>query len=112
MGGGGGVVVVVVGLVVGPCRLAGSSVRPHSKGLIGPKKGINKDNKDFSLFVLYNSRFYYICFCFFPGVLEGLESSGRLIGSFSTYSGTCKCPWSRVIAKNPPGGFFLPSTVY
>ena len=31
-------------------------------------------------------------FVFFPGVLEGLGSSGRLIGTISTYPGTCKCP--------------------
>ena len=33
----------------------------------------------------------------FPGVLEGLESSGRLIGSMSTYPGTYECPGSRVM---------------
>ena len=48
---------------------------------------------------------------FFPGVLEGLGTSGRLIGTISTYPGTNKCPGSRVMAKNPPGGIFLPSTV-
>ena len=49
-------------------------------------------------------------FCLFPGVLEGLGSSGRLIGSISTYPGTYKCAWSRVMAKNPPGRNFF--TVY
>ena len=44
----------------------------------------------------------------FLGVLEGLGSSGRLIGTISTYPGTHKCPWSRVIAENPSA--FLPST--
>ena len=43
--------------------------------------------------------------------LEGLGSSGRLVGTISTYPGTYKSPWSRVMAKNPPGRFFLPSTV-
>ena len=43
----------------------------------------------------------------FPGVLEGLGSSGRLVGIISTYPGTYKCPWSRVLAKNPPGGNFV-----
>ena len=48
----------------------------------------------------------YNMFSAFPGVLEGLGISGRLIGSISTYPGTFKCPWSRLIAKNPPGGIF------
>ena len=30
--------------------------------------------------------------------------SGRLVGSISTYPGTYKCPWSRIISKNPPRG--------
>ena len=47
------------------------------------------------------------CFWLVPGGLEGVGSSGRLIGSISTYPGTCKCPWSRVIAKTPPGGIFV-----
>ena len=42
--------------------------------------------------------------------MEGLGSSGRLVGSISTYPGTYKCPWSRVMAKNPGGAFF--SSVY
>ena len=41
-----------------------------------------------------------------PEVLEGLGSSGRLVGSISTYPGTCQCPWSRVMTKNPRGNFF------
>ena len=49
-------------------------------------------------------------FGLFPGVLEGLESSWKLVGTISTYPGTYKCPESGVIAKNPPGGIFcLPS---
>ena len=35
--------------------------------------------------------------------MEGLGSSGRLVGSISTYPGTYKCPWSGVMAKNPGG---------
>ena len=46
-----------------------------------------------------------------PEVLEGLGSSGRLVGSISTYPGTCQCPWSRVMTKNPRGEFFRPGTV-
>ena len=43
--------------------------------------------------------------------MEGLGSSGRLVGSISTYPGTYKCPGSLVMAKNPGGGdFFLPCT--
>ena len=41
------------------------------------------------------------------GVLEGLGSSGRLIGSISTYPGTYKSPWSLVMVKNPEGGNFV-----
>ena len=43
----------------------------------------------------------------FPGVLEGLGSSGRLIGTISTYHGTYRCPGSRAVAKNLPGGIFF-----
>ena len=43
-------------------------------------------------------------FWLFTGVLEGLGNSGDLVGTISTYPGTYKCPWSRVLAKNPPGG--------
>ena len=45
-------------------------------------------------------------FWLFPGVLEGLGSSGRLVGTMFTYPGTYKCPVSRVMAQNPPGEFF------
>ena len=48
-------------------------------------------------------------FRLFLGGMEGLGSSGRMIGSISTYPGTYKCPWSVAMAKNPGGGFF---TVY
>ena len=34
-----------------------------------------------------------------PEVLEGLGSSGRLVGSISTYPGTCQYPWSRFLAR-------------
>ena len=43
----------------------------------------------------------------FRRVLEELGSSGRLVGSIPTYPGTCKCRWSRVVAKNLPGGFSI-----
>ena len=39
--------------------------------------------------------------------MEGLGSSGSLVGSISTYPGTYKCPGSRVMAKNPGGDFFV-----
>ena len=35
--------------------------------------------------------------------MEGLGSSGRLVGSIPTYPGTYQCPWSGVMAKNPGG---------
>ena len=47
-----------------------------------------------------NNRVLNDRFWLFPGVLEGLGSSGRLVGTISTYPGTYKCPWSRVMAKN------------
>ena len=40
-----------------------------------------------------------------PTVLE-VGSSGRLKGTMSTYPGNYKCPGSRVMTKNLPGGFF------
>ena len=73
--------------------------------LIGPPKGINTVNMFFVF--LCNFEFYINEFGLFPGVLEGLGSSGRLIGSFSTYPGSCQCPWSRVMTENPGGDFFV-----
>ena len=64
-----------------------------------------------SLLRLNNFGFYITGFGFFPGVLEGLGRSGRLIGSISTYPGTYKCPWSRVMAKKTGGELSLPCTV-
>ena len=46
-------------------------------------------------------------FVVFPGVLEGLGRSGRLVGTIFTYPGTYKCPGSRVMAQNPGGEFFI-----
>ena len=48
--------------------------------------------------------FYMTGFWLVPGIMEGLGRSGRLVGSISTYPGTYKCPGSRVMAKNLPGG--------
>ena len=42
-------------------------------------------------------------FSLFPGVLDGLGSSGGLVGTISTYPGTYLCPGSRVTAKNNMG---------
>ena len=33
--------------------------------------------------------------------LDGLGSSGRLVGTISTCPGTYQCPWSLVMVKNP-----------
>ena len=38
-------------------------------------------------------------------VLMGFESSGRLVGTISTYPGTYKVPGSRAMAKNRFGTF-------
>ena len=60
-----------------------------------------------SLFVILNNGIYIPFVWLFPGVLEGLGSSGRLVGIISTYPGTYKCPGSRVMTKNHPGGIFF-----
>ena len=53
----------------------------------------------FYVFVLEMFGFKNLGFLLFPGVLEGLGSSGRLVGTISTYPGTYKCPGSRVMTK-------------
>ena len=68
-----------------------------------PKKGKNKEYKDFSPICSVKIRAQKLVFLDFPGVLEGLGSSGRLIGTISTFPRTYKCLGSRVMAKNPPG---------
>ena len=77
-----------------------------------PFKGINKVIR---IFVLFLKRVVPNIFEFlrFPRVLEGLESSGRLVGFVSTYPGTSPTPWFRVMTKKTFGGgeCFLPSTV-
>ena len=61
---------------------------------IGPFKGINKDIKGcFSYIVYKKSGFKKQGFWLSLEVLEGLERSGRLVGTISTYPGTCQCPW-------------------
>ena len=69
------------------------------KALIGPTTVINKEIKYMYLFVIQTIGFYKKCVRLFPGGLEVLGSTGRLIGSISTYSGTYKCPGSRVMTK-------------
>ena len=90
------------------CTVGGKQKFPPNRA---PKKGINKEIKYFSHFFLNFFGFKNLGFGIFPGVLEGLGSSGKLVGTFSTYPGTYKRRWSPFIAKSPPGGFFLPSTV-
>ena len=47
-------------------------------------------------------------FLAFPEVLEGLGSSGMLVGIISTYPGTSPTPWCRVMAKKPPAHLVHP----
>ena len=47
-----------------------------------------------------------IGFWLFLGVLEGVGSFGKLVGTISTYPSNYKCPWSRGMAKTPGGGTF------
>ena len=61
--------------------------------------------------IFKNSFLKKLFFLWFLQVLEALESSGKLVGFISTKSGTYKSPWCRVMAKNPGGGIFFPSTV-
>ena len=48
-------------------------------------------------------------FCLFPEALEGVGSSGKLVGIISKCLHTSPAPWYRVMAKNPGG--FLPTTL-
>ena len=48
-----------------------------------PKKELIRNITFFSGFVLNNFGFYVTGFCLFPWVLEGLGSSGRLVGTIS-----------------------------
>ena len=64
--------------------------------LIGPFKGINKDMKGNLCNFYINIRVLKTDFRLWPEVLEGLGSSGRLVGTISTYPGTCQCPWYTV----------------
>ena len=43
----------------------------------------------------------------FPRVLEGLGSSGRLVGFAPTYFGTSPTSWSGVMAKTLPARIFV-----
>ena len=61
--------------------------------------------------LLENFGFYKTGLWLFPGVLEGLGSSGKLVGTISTYPGTYKCPGSRVMTKNPWGVVVSKATV-
>ena len=67
--------------------------------LIGPLKRINKADKGFVF--LYKFGVQSTGFWCFPGILEGLGSSGKLVGIISTFPGTSSTPWCRIIAQNP-----------
>ena len=83
---------------------------------ISPLKGIDKklirkhkEIKHASFEISFLKKLFFLRFL---QVLEALESSEKLVGFVSTKSGTYKFPWCRVIAKNPGGESFFPSTVY
>ena len=80
--------------------------------LVGPFKGISKETKGMFSNLYIKNGFKNQGFWLSPEVLEGLGSSGRLVGSISTYPGTCQCPWSRVMTKNPRGIFFVRARYY
>jgi hypothetical protein len=46
-----------------------------------------------------------------PRILEGLRSSGRLVGCMSTYLSTCLTSWRRVVAKRSPHREYVPCAV-
>ena len=78
----------------------------------GSLNGICKENSIASLLLLNAFGFNITGFQLFPGVREGLGSSGRLVGTIFIDPATYKWPGSRAMTKNPPGGdLFLPSTV-
>ena len=74
----------------------------------GPPKGMNKEIRYLFFICSEHVRVLKRVFLAFPGILEGLGSSGGLVGTISTYPGTYKCPGSRVMTKNPEGLFDLP----
>ena len=65
----------------------------------------------FSYFFYKKIGFYVTGVWLFPGVLEGLGSSGKLVETISTDPGTYLCPESRVMTKNSRGQLFRPGTV-
>ena len=71
---------------------------PHR---IGPFKGIDKEINGIFSNMYIEIRVVKLRFWLLLGRMEGLGSSGRLVGSISTYPGTYKCPWSLVMAENP-----------
>ena len=113
----------VVGEVPGYVEMDPTSLPELPKNLPGPREKIKnllyrnqcfaKQIKTTIINFLINSlcflktvRFYTRGFWLFPGVLEGLGSSGRLVGSISTYPGTSPTTWSRVMTKNLGEDFF------
>jgi len=58
-----------------------------------PFKGINKEIEIVVSDFYRTFRVQKLWFFVFPEVLEGLGSSGRLVGTISTYPGTYKSPW-------------------
>ena len=64
---------------------------------------MNKDDKGFSFIFHRKCRVVYNKFWAFPQGPGGFRKLRRLVGTISTYPGTCRCPWSRDIDKNPRG---------
>ena len=59
-------------------------------------KWINKKTKENQCFHFFLKQ---LAFLRFLKALKGLQRSGRLVGSISTYPGTNKSPWCRVMTK-------------
>ena len=68
-----------------------------------PQKGIDQEIDYVFRICSGHVRVQKLRFLAFPRVLEGLGSSGRLIGSISTYPG----PGSQVMTETLGGNFFV-----
>jgi len=71
--------------------------------LIGPSKGSDRVNKDLFLVLSEHVRVLTHFILLFPEVLEGLRSSGRLVGMISIYPGTFPTPCAELWPKTSWG---------